>query len=111
VRADEIDPALQVYGSVAADGSEALMFLAFVGRPVVSPRGRFTLPGLAPDTRYRVAPVDVGTPDDGCAEPPWYTGGSGTVLTGRALAASGLHLPGSYPERVVLLWVTEVRPS
>ncbi|SDQ57310.1 alpha-galactosidase [Microbacterium sp. cf332] len=107
MRADEIDPAFQVYGAVAADRSEALVFLAFLTRSVVSPRGRFTIPGLDPDRRYRVSPVTVGTADPGRADPPWYSDGAGVVMSGRALATSGLHLPGSFPERVVLLRVTE----
>ncbi|MGO4594948.1 alpha-galactosidase [Leifsonia sp. 2TAF2] len=106
VRADEIDPAFQLYGAVAADKTEALMFLAFVGRSDESPHGRFTLPGLDPDKRYRVAPVIVGTPDRGRAEPQWYGDGSGVVLSGRALAVAGLQIPRSLPERVVILHVT-----
>jgi alpha-galactosidase len=108
MRADETDPSLHVYGSIAADKSEALVFLAFTGRSDVSPRGRFTLPGLDAGTRYRVTPVTVGTPDDGRAAPPWYGDGSGTVLSGRSLAVAGLHIPGSFPERVVILRVTAV---
>jgi alpha-galactosidase len=107
VRADEVDPTLQVYGVVAADRSEALMFLAFLGRSEVSPRGRFTLPGLDPAKRYRVAPVFTGTPDAGRTEPLWYAGGAGTVLSGRALAVAGLQTPGSLPERVIVLRITE----
>lgn len=85
------------------------MFLAFLDRPTVSPRGRFTIPGLDPDQRYRVAPVTVGTPDHGRADPTWYGGdGTGVVLGGRALASAGLHLPGSFPERVVMYRVTAV---
>jgi alpha-galactosidase len=108
VRADASDPTLQLYGAVAPDRSEALMFLAFVGRSEVSPHGRFTLPGLAPEKRYRVVPVTVGTPDPDRREPLWYAGGAGTVLSGRALAVAGLQAPGSLPERVVILRVTEV---
>jgi len=110
VRADEVDPAVQVSGVVAADRSQALVVVAFVGRSTVSPLGRFTVPGLDPERRYRVAPVVVGTPDAGRADPPWYGDGTGTVLSGRALAVAGLHLPGSRPERVVVLRVTE-QPS
>lgn len=105
-RADEIDPAFQVTAVVAPDRSDALIFVAFLTRPTVSPRGRFTIPGLDPDTRYRVVPVTVGTPDTGRADPPWYADGAGVTLSGRALAAAGLHLPGSFPERVVLLRAT-----
>ncbi|BDI22297.1 alpha-galactosidase [Herbiconiux sp. L3-i23] len=108
VRADEIDPAFQVYGAVADDRSEALFFVAFLTRATVSPRGRFTLPGLDPERRYRVAPVVVGEPDHGRADPPWYSDGAGVVLSGRALATAGLHLPGSFPERVVMLRIEAV---
>lgn len=108
VRADEIDPAFQVYGSVSADRSQAIVFLAFLDRPVVSPRGRFTVPGLLPDQRYRISPVLVGAADQGHVAPPWYSDGSGVVMSGRALATAGLHLPGSFPERVVTYRVTAV---
>jgi alpha-galactosidase len=108
MRADTVDPAFQVYGAIAADRSEALVFLAFLGRPTVSPRGRFTVPGLHPDKRYRIAPVTIGTPDHGRADPAWYGDGSGVVLRGRALGSVGVHLPGSFPERVVIYRITEV---
>lgn len=106
MRADTVDPAFQVYGSIARDRSEALVFLAFLSRSTISPRGRFTVPGLDPDTRYRVTPVVVGTPDHGRADPLWYGDGSGVVLSGRALASAGLHIPGSFPERVVMYRLT-----
>jgi alpha-galactosidase len=108
VRADETDPAFQLYGSVAPDRSEALFFLAFLDRSDESPHGRFTLPGLDPEIRYRVAPVIVGTPDPDRGEPVWYGDGTGTVLNGRTLAAAGLQLPRSLPERVVVLHVSAV---
>ncbi|CAH0182606.1 Alpha-galactosidase [Microbacterium sp. Bi128] len=106
MRADTVDPAFQVYGSIARDRSEALVFLAFLSRSTISPRGRFTVPGLDPDTRYRVTPVVVGAPDHGRADPLWYGDGSGVVLSGRALASAGLHIPGSFPERVVIYRIT-----
>jgi alpha-galactosidase len=106
-RGEEVDPSFQLYGAVSEDRTEALLFLAFLGRPVVSPRGRFTVPGLDPGKRYRVAPVEIGTPDPGRADPAWYGDGDGVVLSGQALAVAGLHLPGSFPERLVVLHVTE----
>jgi len=108
VRADSADPSHQLYGAVSADRSEALMFLAFLTRPGEAPHGRILVPGLDPDRRYRVAPVTVGSADPGVVAPRWYGDGSGTVLSGRALAVAGLQVPGSYPERVVVLRVTEV---
>ena len=108
VRVDPTDPSLQVYGVVSPDASEALVFLAYLGRSDVAPRRRFTLAGLDPSRRYRVAPVVVGTPDDGRTDPAWYGDGSGVVLSGRSLAVTGLQAPGSFPERVVVLRVTAV---
>lgn len=132
VRADEIDPTLLVYGAVAGDRAEALFFLAYVGRSDVSPRGRFTLPGLDPDRRYRVRPVFAGEPDEGLKPPAWFNvppqpqptvttppGGGradglsagsevpGVSMTGRALAVVGLQTPASFPDDVVVLSVTE----
>lgn len=110
VRADETDPTLLVYGAVAEDRSEALMFLAYVGRSEVSPRGRFTLPGLDPERRYRVQPVVIGEPDHGLRAPTWFNVDAdgipaGTVLSGRSLAVAGLQAPASFPERVIVLRV------
>ncbi len=105
VRADESDPTLLVYGAVASDAASALFFLASIGRSEVSPRGRFLLPGLDPARRYRVEPVRVGTPEPGFAAPAWW---DGVELTGRALAASGLHAPLMLPESVAILRVTAV---
>ncbi|MGW4331651.1 alpha-galactosidase [Rhodococcus koreensis] len=131
VRADEIDPTLLVYGAVADDRAEALFFLAYVGRSDVSPRGRFTVPGLDPDRRYRVRPVFAGEPDEGLKPPAWFNvppqdqptvttppGGGradglsagsevpGVSMTGRALAVVGLQTPASFPDDVVVLSVT-----
>ncbi len=105
VRADERDPTLLVYGAVASDAASALFFLASIGRSEVSPRGRFLLPGLDPARRYRVEPVRIGTPEPGFAAPAWW---DGVELTGRALAASGLHAPLMLPESIAILRVTAV---
>ena len=107
IRSDDSDDTLSIHGVVSADRSEALVFLAYLSRSDASPRGRFTLPGLDPDRRYRIAPVVVGTPDTRLAPPSWYHDGTGTVLSGRALAVTGLRIPGARPERVVVLRVYE----
>jgi alpha-galactosidase len=105
VRADGSDPSLHVYGAVSPDADAALFFLATVARSEVSPRGRFLLPGLDPERRYRVEPVRVGTPHPGFTAPAWW---DGVELTGRALAVSGLHTPAMWPETIALLRVTAV---
>ncbi|MFI5960101.1 alpha-galactosidase [Cryptosporangium sp. NPDC051539] len=107
IRSDDSDATLSIYGVVSADRSEALVFLGYLSRHDASPRGRFTLPGLDQDKRYRIAPVVVGTPDARLAPPSWYHDGTGIVLSGRALAVTGLRIPGACPERVVVLRVQE----
>jgi alpha-galactosidase len=107
IRSDDSDATLSIHGVVSADRPEALLFLGYLSRHDASPRGRFTLPGLDPDRRYRIAPVVVGTPDAGLAPPSWYHDGAGIVLSGRALAVTGLRIPGRRPERVVILRVRE----
>jgi alpha-galactosidase len=126
VRADPFDEGVDVHGVVAPDRSSALFFVAFVGRSVVAPPGRFTLPGLDPEVRYRVSPVRIGVEDPGLRWPAWAApgasdgdvagagggagagagAGAGVVLPGRALASAGLQTPASFPERILLLRVT-----
>ncbi|PZF60021.1 alpha-galactosidase [Curtobacterium sp. MCBD17_013] len=77
VRVDQVDPTLNVYGVVDPARREALFFVATIGRSDVSPRGRLTLPGLDPATRYRITPVLVGDPEAGVQPASWW----GPVVT------------------------------
>jgi alpha-galactosidase len=120
VRADQADDTLNVYGVVDQEQRAALYFLATVGRSDVSPRGRVTLPGLDPTTRYRVTPVLVGDADAGVQPAEWWgpeVDGStpvgvrrhrGVVLPGSALGSVGLQMSLTHPERVVLVEVAAV---
>lgn len=105
VRVDQADPTQLVYGSVAPDRREALFFLAVVGRSEVSPRGRTTLRGLDPDTRYRVDPLVVGDVP-GLEPAPWWSGDR--VFSGRALEVVGVQAPMTFPETVVPFRVVAV---
>lgn len=58
-------------------------------------RGLGCTRGLDPDRRYCIVPVVVGTPTAGLAPPSWYHDGTGIVLSGRALAVTGLRIPGT----------------
>jgi len=82
VRVGQADDTLDVHGAVDGARREALSFLATVGRSEVSPRGRVTLPGLDPATRYRVTPVLVGDPEAGVEPAAWW----GPVATAAAAA-------------------------
>ncbi|PZE85200.1 alpha-galactosidase [Curtobacterium sp. MCBD17_032] len=105
VRVDQADETQLVYGAVAPDRREALFFLAVVGRSEVSPRGRITLRGLDPDTRYRVDPLVIGDVP-GLEPAPWESGDR--VFTGRSLELVGVQAPMTYPETVVPYRVTAV---
>jgi alpha-galactosidase len=99
-----------LHGVVAADGSDALFALAALDTSAGYPPGPFRLPGLDPDSRYRVRPQAPGDLPDGNAHHwgahlPWWTP-EGVVLPGRVLASAGLQAPVLHPERLVLLRAT-----
>lgn len=125
---------VQLTGVIAPDRRTGLFQLASLARSEVSPRGRFVLPGLDADRRYRVLPVIIGRPPFGLTAPAWFgiddtpadaalarirapqgpLPGSvpqgaeprGVVLPGAALMRSGLATPQIGPEQAVVLSVT-----
>ncbi|WP_324651541.1 alpha-galactosidase [Georgenia sp. H159] len=104
VHTDDRDESLWVHGVVAEDRREAVFTLVQLRTPVASPVGRVRLPGLDPDTTYRVAPLPPGdTVGDraGHAPPPWWS--RPAHLTGRVLGAVGVQAPVLNPEQLVLL--------
>jgi len=110
VRADEPDPALRLHGVLSHDGSEALYALVCVATSFAEVPGRVCLPGLEPETRYRVEAAYPASGDPGAfkqAVPPaWLDGG--VEASGRFLAASGLPMPVLNPEHGLLLDVRRV---
>jgi alpha-galactosidase len=126
VRLDFPDDTLCAGGVVAPDQSRAIYsFAMLAGSEVVMP-GRLRLPGLDPARRYRVAPLLVARLPYGLRPPRWWradlpeadyyleidkpsgmsttglTQPPGVVLTGAALAATGLMAAGLNPEEAVL---------
>ncbi|WP_448003531.1 alpha-galactosidase [Agromyces bauzanensis] len=103
VRADAAEPVQVVHGVVAADGRHAVFSVAMLAdaAEALPPAVRF--PGLDPDRRYTVRPLDLGpvrTVQD--AGPPWYD--AGTVrLAGRVLGETGLPMPLLAPENAIVL--------
>lgn len=107
VHADPDDPALQVHGVVAHDGSDALYAVTAIASSEQLPAGALRLPGLDPDATYHVrpqAPGDVVT--HGRAAPWWNP--TGVHLTGRVLDRLGVRSPQLSPERLVLVRATRV---
>lgn len=99
---DHPDPAVWVGGVVAGDGSDAVFQVVTVGRSLTWPPGRIRLPGLDPDRRYDLAPLEPAAhAGDPGREPAWWA--RGTRLTGRLLGDVGVRIPALPPERLLLL--------
>ncbi|ONK09953.1 alpha-galactosidase [Streptomyces sp. MP131-18] len=110
VHADHADPAYDVTGVVAEDGSDAVFAIVASATSELYPPGPVRLPGLRPDVTYHVHPLPPGDVTDGNAARwgvplPWWTP-EGVHLPGRALAEAGLQAPVLFPERLVLLRAT-----
>ena len=107
VRVDHPDESVVAGGVVAPDRSRALYSVATVSRSTTGALGRLRLPGLDPDRRYRVRPVQPVDPA-GLKRPAWWGEprpdgvAPGVVLSGRALAVSGLVQAPTFPEQAVV---------
>lgn len=108
VRRDVGNGSIWLHGVVSHDQSRALFELTTRDRSTMSPFGRFPIPGLAPQSRYSVAPAIIGMGPSGLVLPQWAIPRSGIVLTGSQLAESGLQTPTMDPDQVLLLDVTAV---
>jgi alpha-galactosidase len=124
IRLDFPDPTIFAYGIVAPDRSSAIYTVAFIGQSGVMLPGRLRFPGLDPDRRYRIRPVPVGRPPSGLNPPPWWgaitrdwepsgerralgwglpaDGGDGLILSGAALASTGVMAAGMHPDHALL---------
>jgi alpha-galactosidase len=112
VHGDLADPAYQLTGVVAPDGSDALYAITATATSASYPPGAAALPGLDPAGTYRVRPQAPGDRADGNAAAwgralPWWRP-QGVQLSGRALVSAGVRLPVLYPDRVVLVRATAV---
>jgi alpha-galactosidase len=106
VRVDFPDPTVFAHGLVAPDQSRALFSVASMAQSAVVSVGRIRLPGLTAQRRYRVEPVQVGSPPSGLHAPFWWE--QGAVLSGAALASAGVRAPSLHPEQAALIRVTAV---
>lgn len=128
-RIDLPDDSLMAFGIVAPDASRALYSFADMATPDTATRGRVTLPGLAPERRYRVEPVLVGRLPSGLTPPPWWgaqrnrreellelaqgrppklavadPAGPGIELSGAALGTVGVLVAPVHPEHAVVYY-------
>jgi len=91
VHADLANDALQLEGVVARDGREALYRLSGLDHTLTWPHGRVQLPGLDPDTTYRVTALPPALKPFEGPHPAWYD--DGAVLSGRLLEQVGIMAP------------------
>ncbi|MFE1665696.1 alpha-galactosidase, partial [Microbacterium sp. P02] len=112
VRADTADPGQVVHGVVDRSRRQAVFSIAMVdsARGALAPPVRF--PGLDPDARYAVRPLDLGAPVVTIADrpPPWYAAG-GALLAGRLLVEVGLPMPLLAPQHALVLHLVAVGES
>jgi alpha-galactosidase len=130
VRVDFPDPSILAYGVLAPDRSQAIYSVAVMSQSEVLLPGRLRFPGLESDRRYRIRPIPVGRPPSGLNPPPWWgaitrewqpsgerralgwglpaDGGAGLVLSGAALASTGVMAAGIHPEHAILYRVEAI---
>ena len=105
VHGDHPDPALVLTGVVAPDAAEAWYVVAAVDTTVTQPVGTVLLPGLDPDQTYLVTDRTPAGDGHRAELGETWLDGPGVRLTGRALGAAGVRLPGMAPESARVLHV------
>jgi alpha-galactosidase len=103
VRCDYPDEAYWAYGVVSPDRRRALFAFVAMDTTTAAQPGRVRLPGLDPEVRYRIEPVQLSAgalTRTSSGPPPWWLDGS--VVSGRVLETVGLQGPMLYPEQALL---------
>ncbi len=103
VHCDYPDDAYWAHGVVAPDRRRALFALVTLDTTTAATPGRIRLPGLDPDLRYRIEPVQLSTgalTRTASGPPSWWL--DPPTVTGRVLGTVGLQGPMLYPEQALL---------
>ncbi|TFC50287.1 MULTISPECIES: alpha-galactosidase [unclassified Cryobacterium] len=111
VHADGSDPAIELHGVVATDGSAAVFAQVALAAPRTALPAPIRFPGLDPARRYRVRPLLVGPVSRTVqtVPPAWLAADAGElVLTGAVLAEVGLPAPLLTPEQAALFTLDAV---
>ncbi|MHA7261621.1 alpha-galactosidase [Arthrobacter sp. TMN-37] len=108
VHADLPDPAMDLRGVVARDGSAALFGYTLTASSASYPPGRITFPGLDPEGSYSISLAEPHRelPGNGQSALAWVQAaaeGSPLTLSGRLLGSVGLEAPVLFPEQSVLI--------
>ncbi|MFW2382994.1 MAG: alpha-galactosidase [Acidimicrobiales bacterium] len=110
VRLDHPEPSLIAHGVVDADLTEGLFSVASIATRGSSALTPLIIPWLSNGKSYRVEPLFIGDERPGVDfAPPGWMGDGGAVMTGGFLGGHGLSLPVFWPERALLIRVTEQR--
>ncbi len=108
MHADAPDPAEQLDGVVAEDGSEAVFRYARLATSTRALPGRVRLPGLREDRAYRLTRREVaGPPSTTQRVPPEWFAEGGVTVPGAVLVRSGVQLPNLNPSQALLLHLRE----
>ncbi|WDF32375.1 alpha-galactosidase [Arthrobacter agilis] len=113
VHADLTDPAMDLRGVVAEDGTRALFGYSLTASSASYPPGSLTFPGLEADSVYEVRPAvpEEGHPGNGQSALAWLQAaldGAPVRLSGRVLAEVGLQAPVLLPEQTLLIELTRL---
>ncbi len=107
VRLDHPDPAVNLHGVVAADGSGAIFSYSALATATTSNPGRIRTPGLVADAVYRVEPILIGDIVNHLRPAPWWDDAP-VEVTGAMLATVGMAVPALHPEHGILIRMTRV---
>ncbi len=107
VRLDHPDNSIVAHGVVDADLTEGLFSVASTATRSSSALTPLVIPWLSNEREYLVEPLFIGGEHPGKDHypPQWILGGS--VMTGGFLGGHGLSMPVFWPERALLVRVTE----
>lgn len=111
VHGDDPDPAIRLDGLLAADGSRALYRFTQLTSSVNYPAQALVLPGLDPQSNYRITPLDLclSLEKVGSGQSPlnWWTS-QGVTLPGALLGGEGIRPPMLYPAQAVIFQATRL---
>ena len=103
VRCD-LETSYWAHGVVSPDRARGLFAFVSLDTGVAAQPGRIRLPGLDPETVYRIEPIHLSSEAlvrNAAGPPAWWT--DPTCVSGRTLASVGLQAPMLYPEQALVL--------
>ena len=104
VHSDYPDDAYWAHGYVSGDGERAIFAFVALQTSVAAQPGRVRIPGLQPDTAYRIEPIGLSASAlvrTASGPPSWWS--EPTTVTGQVLGTVGLQAPMLYPEQALLI--------